>query len=97
MKSFTLRLRKESLLTIVLFCLSTAGTLVFCEAVLRFVLPSASLRICQERRVECLDLAPLLEKDTTVFYDDVHFNESGARKVAQAVSRYVLEREPFRE
>ena len=31
MKSFTLRLRKESLLTIVLFCLSTAGTLVFCE------------------------------------------------------------------
>src|SRR5437867_7087180 len=42
MKSFTLRLRKETLLTIVLFCLSTAGTLVFCEAVLRFVLPSAS-------------------------------------------------------
>jgi lysophospholipase L1-like esterase len=55
------------------------------------------LRICRERRVECLDLAPMLEKDTTVFYDDVHFNESGARKVAQALSRYLLEREPFRE
>src|SRR5262245_21278002 len=45
------------------------------------------LRICRERSLECLDLASLLEKDTTVFYDDTHFNESGARKVAEALSK----------
>jgi len=53
------------------------------------------LRVCRERRQECLDLASVLEKDTTVFYDDVHFNESGARKVAEALSRYVLDRNHF--
>jgi lysophospholipase L1-like esterase len=47
------------------------------------------LRVCRERGLECLDLASLLEKDTTVFYDDAHFNESGARKVAEALSRFM--------
>jgi lysophospholipase L1-like esterase len=47
------------------------------------------LRICRERSLECLDLASLLEKDTTVLYDDVHFNESGARKVAEILSRFI--------
>lgn len=47
------------------------------------------LRVCRERGIECLDLASLLEKDTTVFYDDVHFNESGARKVAAALSTFM--------
>jgi lysophospholipase L1-like esterase len=55
------------------------------------------LRVCRERSLECLDLAALVEKDTTVFYDDVHFNESGARKVAEALSKYLIERAPFRE
>src|SRR5262249_36902359 len=53
------------------------------------------LRVCRERRIDCLDLASNLEKDTTVFYDDVHFNESGARKVAEVLSRYILERNHF--
>ncbi|HEX9940404.1 MAG TPA: GDSL-type esterase/lipase family protein [Thermoanaerobaculia bacterium] len=30
----------------------------------------------------CVDLASLLPRDTTVFYDDVHFNEAGSRRVA---------------
>jgi len=47
------------------------------------------LRVCSERSLECLDLASLLEKDTTVFYDDAHFNESGARKVAEALSKFM--------
>lgn len=55
------------------------------------------LRVCRERQVECLDLASMLEKDTSVFYDDVHFNEGGARKVAEALARRLLERSPFRE
>jgi lysophospholipase L1-like esterase len=57
----------------------------------------ALLRICRERQVECLDLASMLEKDTTVFYDDVHFNESGSRKVAEALARHMLDRSSFRE
>jgi hypothetical protein len=50
------------------------------------------LRICREKGIECLDLASLLEKDTTVFYDDVHFNESGARKISMHLSEYILKR-----
>jgi lysophospholipase L1-like esterase len=34
----------------------------------------------------CLDLAALLPKDTTVFYDDVHFNEAGSRRVAEILA-----------
>lgn len=52
------------------------------------------LNICKERGVECVDLS-YLEKDTTVFYDDVHFNESGARKVFMALVNYILSHEPF--
>jgi lysophospholipase L1-like esterase len=48
------------------------------------------LNICQERQVECLDLAALLPKDTSVFYDDVHFNENGARQVAEHLTQYML-------
>lgn len=51
------------------------------------------LRVARERRIECLDLASMLEKDSTVFYDDVHFNESGSRKVAEALSRYLIEQD----
>ena len=39
--------------------------------------------ICKNRSVDCIDLDSLLEKDTTTFYDDCHFNESGANKVAK--------------
>ena len=51
------------------------------------------LEICQQRQVECLDLASALPADTTVFYDDVHFNESGARQVAQVVANYLMQRD----
>jgi lysophospholipase L1-like esterase len=54
------------------------------------------LRICREREIDCLDLAAILEKDTSVFYDDAHFNEGGARKIADALSMYMLERSSFR-
>lgn len=52
----------------------------------------ALIRICNERNIECLDLANMLDKDTTVFYDDVHFNENGARIVANIISGYILSR-----
>lgn len=36
--------------------------------------------------VKLIDLAAQLPKDTSVFYDDCHFNESGARKVSAILS-----------
>ncbi|MCI0665305.1 MAG: GDSL-type esterase/lipase family protein [Acidobacteria bacterium] len=55
------------------------------------------LQVCQNRQIDCLDLASILNKDTSVFYDDAHFNEGGARKIAQALSEYMLERGHNRE
>jgi len=52
------------------------------------------LRVCRQRGIECIDLA-YLEKDATVFYDDVHFNESGARKVSSVLASYFLAHYPF--
>ncbi|MFC1823874.1 SGNH/GDSL hydrolase family protein [Thermodesulfobacteriota bacterium] len=54
------------------------------------------LQVCKKRNMECLDLAPMLEKDTSVFYDDVHFNENGAKKVAWILSDFILRRTPFK-
>lgn len=55
------------------------------------------LEACQTRGVECINLASILPKDTTVFYDDVHFNESGSKKAADALAEYMLQHAPFRE
>jgi len=51
----------------------------------------ATLRVCEERGIHCLDLASALPKDDSVFYDDVHFNESGAGKIANILAQYLLE------
>ena len=51
--------------------------------------------VYQARKVECIDLAPVLPGDTTLFYDDVHFNESGAEKVAEVLAQYILYRPPL--
>ncbi len=42
--------------------------------------------VCRDKGIECIDLGSTLEKDTTTFYDDCHFNESGADKVAKIIS-----------
>ncbi len=55
----------------------------------------AAIRLFEERDIEYLDLASMLEKNTNVFYDDVHFNENGARLVAERLSKYMLEKPPF--
>ncbi len=43
--------------------------------------------VCLREEIECVDLAAELPKTTEVFYDDVHFNERGARRVAQRVAQ----------
>ena len=49
------------------------------------------LAVCATARINCLDLDATLPKDTTVFYDDVHFNEAGARQVAMRVVAHLLD------
>jgi lysophospholipase L1-like esterase len=45
--------------------------------------------ICKERDVECIDIENSFSKDTTTFYDDCHFNESGANKLAKKISMFI--------
>lgn len=53
------------------------------------------LEVCSNQGIECIDLANQLPQDTTVFYDDSHFNENGARLVATTVAEYLKGTEPF--
>jgi lysophospholipase L1-like esterase len=53
------------------------------------------IEVCKARGVEYIDLASRLPKDTTAFYDDAHFNESGAKMVAEAIFEYLRQRKPF--
>ncbi len=41
--------------------------------------------------IKFIDLAAQLPKDTSVFYDDCHFNERGAKKVAEIISISLLD------
>ena len=55
------------------------------------------LSVCRQDGLECFDLAPLVPKDTSAFYDDVHLNEGGARIVAALLADYVASKPPFVE
>ena len=46
--------------------------------------------------LECLDLAGALASTPSLFYDDVHFNEEGARRAAAAVTAHLADLPPFR-
>ena len=53
------------------------------------------LEVCRKRAVECFDLASRLPRDTALFWDEAHFTVQGARRVAELVSGYLLDREPL--
>jgi lysophospholipase L1-like esterase len=53
------------------------------------------LEVCSNRGIECIDLASQLPQDASVFYDDAHFNENGARLVAATIAEYLNTTEPF--
>ena len=55
----------------------------------------ALLRTCEMRGVECHDVARDVAKDTSSFYDDLHFNEGGAIQVAESLADYLLSQPPF--
>ena len=46
----------------------------------------ALLDFCKEEGADCIDLAGSLPQDTSVLYDDVHFNEQGAEMVADKIA-----------
>ncbi len=49
------------------------------------------LQVCQERDVECIDLAAAINGVEAYFYDDVHFNEAGSQAVADVISNALKE------
>ncbi len=55
----------------------------------------ALLQTCRQNGIECYDLASVVPKNTSAFFDDCHFNENGARIVARSVAEYLLSRPPF--
>jgi hypothetical protein len=55
----------------------------------------ALLRVCRARGVECIDLQARLPRDASIFSDDAHFTEFGARRVAKVVSEFLLAVEPL--
>ena len=46
--------------------------------------------VCKEEKVDCIDLASMLPKETSIYYDDFHFNINGCRRVAEIVSEYLV-------
>lgn len=50
---------------------------------------------CAVASVECIDLAAICPKDTSVFYDDEHFNENGSRLIAKTIAEYLLQHSDY--
>ena len=68
---------------------------VHTEEVLAFLMNAynrAMIEVCRDEGVDCIDLASLLPKDTSVFYDDCHLNVSGCEKVAGILHGFFLTR-----
>jgi lysophospholipase L1-like esterase len=59
------------------------------------VFNQAMMSVCADSSLECYDLAAALPKDISVFYDDVHFNQKGARLVAQFLAGKIDRRPPL--
>lgn len=57
---------------------------VMIEAMARY--NAVMAQVCAEHaEITCVDLASQMNGDTTFFYDDVHFNEAGARRVGELI------------
>ena len=47
--------------------------------------------VCKRRSIQLIDLDADLPRSTAVFYDDCHFNERGAQKVAEIIAAHFPE------
>ncbi len=52
----------------------------------------ALLQVCQNRGIECIDLAKKLPKNSTIFYDDVHFTEKGSLMTSDVIFNYFIKK-----
>ena len=52
------------------------------------------LSVCANEGMTCLDLAELIPKDKSAFYDEMHFNETGAALVSAHVADFISEKLP---
>ncbi len=48
------------------------------------------LQVCADRGLRCIDLAAEVPRSADFFYDDVHFNEQGAERVAAVMTERLL-------
>jgi lysophospholipase L1-like esterase len=55
----------------------------------------AVLDVCRQRALACVDAAHVVPHDTTAMYDDVHFNEQGARLLARELAAHFRQHAPF--
>jgi hypothetical protein len=63
------------------------------QAMLRF--NETLLGVCEDRNVECVDLAARIPKDASMMYDDAHFTELGSRTVAQVIAEFLQQSPPY--
>lgn len=54
----------------------------------------ATLDVCAELDLPCLDLAPLIPRDTTMFWDDVHLTTAGAALIGRSLAQHLRDRLP---
>lgn len=62
------------------------------EAMARY--NAEALSVCRAHGLACLDLAERVPRDTTMFYDDVHFTEAGAAAVGHALATHIRSAQP---
>jgi len=55
---------------------------------------AATLEVCGQEGLACLDLARLVPADTSMLFDDVHFTEAGAAQVGRAVAAHLRDIRP---
>lgn len=48
--------------------------------------------VCRERGLFCIDLARLLPREARYYYDDMHYNEAGAERVAAILAEELIRR-----
>ena len=51
----------------------------------------ALVDVCEQRGAEYIDLANIIPKSSEYFFDDMHFNEAGARLMAESIVEYLEE------
>ena len=52
---------------------------------------AATMEVCRETAVPCLDLVPIVPQDTSAFCDQCHLNDAGCHLVAEALARFIVD------